>query len=95
MHIQSPENTLASLVHGMQMFDGIEFDIRLTSDDQIVIHHDRTISVDPGLLSGRSPFVEDWTLDELQEFGFCSFEELLNHSVIQKAVQDEGKVLVV
>jgi glycerophosphoryl diester phosphodiesterase len=48
MHIQSPENTLASLVHGMQMFDGIEFDIRLTSDDQIVIHHDRTISVDPG-----------------------------------------------
>lgn len=95
MHIQSPENTLESLVHGMRMFDGIEFDIRLTSDDQIIIHHDRTISVDPGLLSGRSPFVEDWTLDELREFGFCSFEELLNHPEIQKAVQNEGKVLVV
>ena len=39
MYIQSPENTLASLVHGMRMFDGIEFDIRLTSDDQVVIHH--------------------------------------------------------
>lgn len=95
MHIQSPENTLESLVHGMRMFDGIEFDIRLTSDDQIIIHHDRTISVDPGLLSGRSPFVEDWTLDELREFGFSSFEELLNHPEIQKAVQNEGKVLVV
>jgi hypothetical protein len=95
MHIQSPENTLESLVHGMRMFDGIEFDIRLTSDDQIIIHHDRTISVDPGLLSGRSPFVEDWTLDELREFGFCSFEELINHPEIQKAVQNEGKVLVV
>lgn len=95
MYIQSPENTLASLVHGMCLFDGIEFDIRLTSDNQVVIHHDRTISVDPVRLSGRSPFVEDWTLDELQEFGFCSFEELLNHSEIQKAVRDEGKVLTV
>ena len=95
MYIPSPENTLASLVHGMCLFDGIEFDIRLTSDNQVVIHHDRTISVDPLRLSGRSPFVEDWTLDELQAFGFCSFEELLKHSEIQKAVQDEGKVLTV
>ena len=95
MYLPSPENTLASLVHGMCLFDGIEFDIRLTSDNQVVIHHDRTISVDPLRLSGRSPFVEDWTLDELQEFGFCSFEELLKHSEIQKAVQDEGKVLTV
>ena len=63
MYIQSPENTLASLVHGMLLFDGIEFDIRLTSDNQVVIHHDRTVSVDPSRLSGRSPFVEDWTLD--------------------------------
>ena len=95
MYLQSPENTLASLVHGMCLFDGIEFDIRLTSDNQVVIHHDRTISVDSLRLSGRSPFVEDWTLDELQELGFCSFEELLKHSEIQKAVQDEGKVLTV
>jgi len=95
MYIQSPENTLASLVHGMRLFDGIEFDIRLTRDDQVVIHHDRTVSVDPLRLSGRSPFVEDWTLDELQEFGFCSFADLLRHTEIQKAVQDEGKVLVV
>lgn len=95
MYIQSPENTLTSLAHGMGLFDGIEFDIRLTSDDQVVIHHDRTISVDSQRLSGQSPFVEDWTLDELQEFGFCSFEDLLNHSEIQKGVQDEGKVLVV
>ena len=95
MYIQSPENTLASLVHGMRLFDGIEFDIRLTQDDQVVIHHDRTVSVDRLRLSGRSPFVEDWTLDELQEFGFCSFEELLEHSDIQRSVQNEGKVLVV
>ena len=95
MYVQSPENTLSSLVHGMRLFDGIEFDIRLTSDDQVVIHHDRTVSIDPQRLSGRSPYVEDWTLDELQEFGFCSFEQLLEHSEIQTAVQEEGKVLVV
>ena len=92
MYIQSPENTLASLVHGMGLFDGIEFDIRLTSDNQVVIHHDRTVSVDFHRLSDRSPFVEDWTLNELQEFGFCSFEDLLNHSEVQKGVLDEGKV---
>ena len=95
MYVQSPENTLSSLLHGMRLFDGIEFDIRLTSDNQVVIHHDRTVSVDPHRLSGRSPHVEDWTLEELQEFGFCSFEQLLEHSEIQSAVQEEGKVLVV
>ena len=29
------------------------------------------------------------------KFGFCSFADLLGHTEIQKAVQDEGKVLVV
>ena len=95
MYQQAPENTLESLVHAMKMFDGIEFDIRLTKDKQVVIHHDRTVSIDPSLRKNRSPFVEDWNLDELIEFGFCSFEMLLEDRSIQKAVQEEGKVLVV
>ena len=26
----APENTLVSLKHGMEMFDGVEFDVRIT-----------------------------------------------------------------
>jgi len=95
MHQQPPENTLDSLVHAMDLFDGIEFDMRLTKDEQIVIHHDRTVSVDPSRRKKKSPFVEDWDLDELIEFGFCSLKMLLEHPLIQKSVQEQGKVLVV
>lgn len=95
MYQQAPENTLESLVHAMELFDAIEFDIRLTKDNHVVIHHDRTVSIAPSLRKGRSPFVEDWDLDELLDLGFCSFEMLLENTSIQRAVQEEGKVLVV
>ena len=92
---QAPENTLESLIHGMSLFDAIEFDIRLTVDEQVVIHHDREVSVSPSKRENRSQFVEDWTLDELTELGFCSFESLLAHPTIQESVHERGKVLVV
>ena len=95
MYHPAPENSLNSLVHGMELFDAIEFDVRLTKDDQVIIHHDRKVSIDPKLRQGRSPLVEDWELDELLELGFCSLEMLLEHSRIQQAVQDQGKVMVV
>lgn len=95
MYQQAPENTLHSLVHGMEMFDAIEFDIRLTKDEQVVIHHDRSVSIDRSGFDKRSPYVEDWDLDELLELGFCSLEMLLEHTDIQKAVNEQGKVLVV
>ncbi len=95
MYQQAPENTLESLVHAMCLFDGIEFDIRLTKDNQLVIHHDRTVSVDPSRRKNSSPFVEHWDLDDLLELGFCSFESLLENASIQRAIQEEGKVLVI
>ncbi len=95
MYHPAPENSLNSLVHGMELFDAIEFDVRLTKDDQVIIHHDRKVSIDPKLRQGRSPLVEDWELDELLDLGFCSLEMLLEHSRIQQAVQEQGKVMVV
>ena len=41
----SSENTLESLRHALSLFDGIEFDIRITADHQLIIHHDRTVSI--------------------------------------------------
>ena len=95
MYQQPPENTLKSLVHGIEMFDAIEFDIRLTNDQQVVIHHDRTVAVDLAEFGKRSPYVEHWELDELLELGFCSFEMLLENRILQKALLEQGKVLVV
>ena len=41
----APENTLESLRHAIQMHDGIEFDLRLTKDKEVVIQHDGNVSV--------------------------------------------------
>ncbi|MDP6223958.1 MAG: glycerophosphodiester phosphodiesterase family protein [Candidatus Poseidoniaceae archaeon] len=95
MYHQAPENTLDSLVHGMALFDAIEFDVRLTKDDQVIIHHDRKVSINPELRHGKSPYVENRELDELLEMGFCSLEMLLEHPLIQQAVQEQGKVMVI
>ena len=35
------ENTLASLTRGIELTDGIEFDVRTTLDDELIVHHDR------------------------------------------------------
>ena len=66
----APENTLESLHHAINMFDGIEFDVRITADNQLIIHHDRTVSVPPSHLQGKPKWLEEWTHDELVDLGF-------------------------
>lgn len=51
------ENSLDALKRAQEMnFDGIEFDVHLTADDQLVIHHDNKIA--PGLSCQGSTFDE-------------------------------------
>ena len=59
---QPPENTHQSLVKAMQSMDGVEFDLRLTADDQLVVHHDHSVSIPKEHLEGRSKIVEEWDL---------------------------------
>jgi len=89
---QAPENTLLSLQHGIKMFDGIEFDIRITADRQLAIHHDRNVSLPKERLEGRPAWAEQWTLDELTEVGFLGFEELLEDPTIRKHWAEQGKM---
>ncbi|MFL2967519.1 MAG: glycerophosphodiester phosphodiesterase family protein [Candidatus Poseidoniaceae archaeon] len=49
---QPAENTHASLVEAMQCMDGVEFDLRLTADDQLVVHHDHTVSISAEMFDG-------------------------------------------
>ena len=73
-----PENTHTSLVEAMQKMDGVEFDLRLTADEQLVVHHDHTVSIPDEMLDGRSRIVEEWSLEDLEKVGFCSFEKLMS-----------------
>ena len=75
--VQRPENTHASLVEAMRSMDGVEFDLRLTADDQLVVHHDHVVSIPKDKLEGRPKIVEEWDLAELEKVGFCSFEKLM------------------
>ena len=90
---QPPENTLPSLEHGIANSDGIELDLRLTSDGELIIHHDAKVSVNKSALDNRGQYVESWTLDELRELGFCSFKEMVSQKNILHEWQDEGKMV--
>lgn len=52
-----PENSLAALREAMVHADGIEFDLRMTRDGHLVLHHDRT------------PMIPKHEKDYTQDFG--------------------------
>ena len=61
----APENTLAAFQMAADMgADGVELDIQLTKDNQIVVIHDETID----RTSNGKGNVRDYTLDELRQF---------------------------
>ncbi len=88
----APENTLESLRHAIQLFDGVEFDLRITADRQLILHHDRDVSVPVDRLEGQPQWVEEWNLDDLVNLGFLSFEQFLNDSTVRHAWAEQGKM---
>jgi len=92
MYHQEPENTLKSLQHAISLFDGIEFDIRMTSDNQLVIHHDREVSIPKSRLQGKSKWVESWKLSDLESEGFLSFRAMLEDPIINTNWVEKGKM---
>lgn len=63
----APENTLVSFKKAVEMgADGVELDIQLTKDDEIVVIHDETID----RTSDGSGWVKDMTLSELRKYKY-------------------------
>jgi glycerophosphoryl diester phosphodiesterase len=57
-----PENTIASFDHGLSLgADGLEFDVRLSRDGIVVVHHDDTVD----RTTGGSGSLSALTADEL------------------------------
>ena len=92
MYYQEPENTLKSLQHAIALFDGIEFDIRMTSDNQLIVHHDRSVSIKKSRLQGKSEWVEAWKLEDLESEGFISFRAMLEDPIIRSNWVEKGKM---
>lgn len=69
-----PENTLAAFQRAIELgADGIEFDLHLTSDEAVVVHHDDRISpewarLDGVWIKGEGPQLRDITLAAVQRF---------------------------
>ncbi|MEG2077039.1 MAG: glycerophosphodiester phosphodiesterase family protein, partial [Victivallaceae bacterium] len=73
-----PENTLAAMEQAVQAgADFIEFDLRLTSDGQVVLLHDRSID----RTSDGAGMIEEMTFAAAREFNYSFFHRQLRHEI--------------
>ena len=89
------ENTIEALRHGITHNDGIEFDLRLTTDGRLMLHHDNCLPDDVVESSGLNHWTEDNSSEELAEIGVASFAELLSDAVVIEAWREHAKVACV
>lgn len=92
---QPTENSIEAIRHGMQHLDGVEFDLRITTDDQLVLHHDRKVALESERLEGRPPHPEEWAIDELKDVGFDGFEDLLDDSTFMDHWRSGSKTVCI
>ena len=71
------ENSIEAIRHGMVHTDGVEFDLRLTTDGQLVLFHDNFLSPSQIEQLGGSKWVEDYSSNELAELNVPLFQSLL------------------
>lgn len=65
----APENTIPAFILAYEQgADGIELDVQLTKDGEVVVIHDETIN----RVSNGKGAVKDYTLEELRQFSFCN-----------------------
>lgn len=69
-----PENTLEAFARAIEMgVDGLEFDIQLSKDGALVIHHDATLKPEATRLNGKflekpTPRIDALSLSALQDY---------------------------
>ena len=73
---QPAQNSIDAIAHGMTYSDGSEFDVRLTVDGELVLHHNAKIELE-GPKEGLFPYVEQNHSDDLRAAGFDIFSELI------------------
>lgn len=66
-----PENTMTAFRKAVEAGFGIELDIQLTRDEQVVVFHDMNLK----RVCGAAGYVSDYTYEELQQFRIFDTEE--------------------
>jgi hypothetical protein len=81
--VQPVENSLDAILHGMKYSDGVEFDLRLTKDKRLILHHDPRDS--------DNRYLEEYESDELDN-RLIYFDELLEKSEFVDPWIDQAKI---
>lgn len=68
---EAPENSMPAFKKAVESGYGIELDIQLTKDQQVVVFHDDLLQ----RVCGVEGKVSDYTYEQLQEFRLCKSEE--------------------
>jgi len=68
---EAPENSMPAFKKAVEAGYGIELDIQLTKDQQVVVFHDDLLQ----RVCGVEGKVSDYTYEQLQEFRLCKSEE--------------------
>ena len=87
---QPDENSVAALQHGMEFADGVEFDLRIDGEGELVIYHDEFV---PGKGAIRGRCVEQLSTNELRGFGIATMDDLLKNRSFTDLWQYGGKTV--
>ena len=83
----APENTIEAFERAVEMkADGVELDVQLTKDGQMVVIHDETVD----RVSGINGFVRDYTLQELRKLDTRT--PVIASSKFDRGEEDEEKL---
>lgn len=86
-----PENSLAAFELAVQHGYGMELDVRLTKDGQVIVLHDDTLD----RVCGESGKASQLTFDELQKYRLCGTEERIPlFSEVLKTVDGRTPLIV-
>ena len=87
---QPKENSIAAMQHGMEFSDGVEFDLRIDGDGELVIYHDEFV---PGQGPIRDRCIERLPTSNLRDYGISTFREILNNRTFTDLWQGGGKTV--
>ena len=85
--VQPRQNSIEAIAHAMTVADGAEYDIRMSSDGELVLHHNARIerSETDDLYEGLHPYVEQNHSDDLRNAGFDLFSDMIEDSRVRSA----------
>lgn len=69
----APENSLLAFKRAVEKGYGIELDVQLTKDDQLIVFHDASLK----RMTGIDGYVWDYTLEELKQFKLGDSQETI------------------